>query len=1743
MVVRFSRTPALVLALILAGALFCPHSSAETIHFYSGPDTSPDGLTLSDFSVRAIGPDTPYSYTVSFVLSNSLEDRRVTFTERGIFVAATDPAGDRRYFEFSYPGETLSPGASLMYVETLTLGQAGEWRIWPSYEVLIAGSDSMYGDTRMGPEEWHFYTLTAREGAPDLTPLSLHLSPRSLVIWRDTILTLTIKNVGGTHSGECLGAVLVESTLDSFFTIPEMAPGETVTLTVPWVPSQLGVQGLTVYLDYWDAVREGDETNNVIEARAEAKSPDLPPLEILSGPRVIDVTQTSAALTWETSGTCSSTVVYGDTARIYSSVETDLTPKHVHVIRLTGLKPSTTYHYQVTSVDEYGNTVTSRGKTFQTLTPPGEEPPNMQIRELGVLREITTINADTRGDAGVEKVEFHINGVLVFTDYSYPYSFTFDPSLYDNGIHRLTSILHDLQGNTIAQSKDVEFLNIKDASAPTAKITFPKKDDKVSGKIHIKASLADDTGLGQVFFKVDGGFESFKGYPDNPKSSEVVFTLDTGTVGEGIRRLSVEVYDKDGKYGYDTVDVWVTHPQIPSPPTLKVKNHVVTRHDNYFVVSLSVENVGGATATNVVIQDFLRSFQPISGEDSLANYIAGFTSSTMIGDMAILSKTPIPPKQTRTYTFQAVPVLVHPETDYPTLTPCIGDPVRVWYEDLVGKDYYEESNAPVPATTNGETIPISYNKAIKSADYLMVTNPQRLGFYSPSKDVSELLSAMAKLARYRLGVLGYSTYKYSGHEQELQGLIKDGGPWNSKLSASYSSSGFLLLVGETEIIPSWSRVIGTFYTTQGDYTWKVVTDNPYANTYGDEKRPELSISRIIGSNAKELRKVIETNLNVLLKEQGYGFDRSKALLVSGFPSNLMGGFDAQVDAVADTIKKKTPSTQVDKIHTPDYTQYSPSTGKMNVDYTNAAVDSVFFGVVDGRSVIFLAGHGNWDHWDMIERNDVYAQTDPFGWSSPFIFASSCKTGTYVGVTGISEAFLQKGAAAYLGATESGGWTQYSTKFFELWGLDVPVSQAVKQLKAGLGDAAMDKIWLNIYHVYGDAKFGAVPSTLQTVVFSTPSTGAEIPTRVEVVVPDYVITETDGEHRITVPGGYELHEAGLPIVPSFNLIYDYPKGCQIQDVSLEYRSTPQTIHGINIPNAIIELPFNDVQTPAPQYTATGWWPESDYKWSVSQGPEGATLIITVYPLQYDPETSTARFHKLYWFTVDYTVPGVDIKSLTTDKPVYPAGEPVTLNTIIENRGSDEVDAVLEAYIVDESTGDLVDGLELRTLRGLRGEASYSIKWGSDGFMPGAYSLVVRLLDSEGLLMDTSSTGFTLGTISMEVTLGAESSRPQTAEKVVLQAVLRNTGDQSLTADLVINIYDVEGVKTVEFSREIPAIEPAQTRQVSIEWDTSSAPEGIYRVVAYALYMGGSSVPSSILVGVDDEPPEITPVNPSPGLPVKNLVNLQAIATDQSEVVQVTLSIKVRLPGQESVVEGLESMPATHQFGSLWQLPFNTAQVLDGSYLLTITAVDAFGNIAEETVEFTVCNTPSLNILAQVPGAMLMINEEKHLIDDSLSVTAQGFDFTLIAQPILETSEGSRALFVEWEDGTQSNTRTVTVSQDTTLMARYVTQHRLTVTSPHGDPIGDGWYEEGTEAIFSVESPTGLIPQHVFTAWSGDYEGSSPTSSITMDGPKTVTATWGTRYTNLYYVICLAIITVIAILLVRAREVADFLRVPS
>ena len=80
-------------------------------------------------------------------------------------------------------------------------------------------------------------------------------------------------------------------------------------------------------------------------------------------------TSESATITWETDEPATSLVDYG-TADTYDSIVFDSNYVTSHSIELTGLSPSTDYHFKVTSWDDSTNTASSGDTHFTTASPP-----------------------------------------------------------------------------------------------------------------------------------------------------------------------------------------------------------------------------------------------------------------------------------------------------------------------------------------------------------------------------------------------------------------------------------------------------------------------------------------------------------------------------------------------------------------------------------------------------------------------------------------------------------------------------------------------------------------------------------------------------------------------------------------------------------------------------------------------------------------------------------------------------------------------------------------------------------------------------------------------------------------------------------------------------------------------------------------------------------------------------------------------------------------------------------------------------------------------------------------------------------------------------------------------------------------------------------------------------------------------------------------------------------------------------
>jgi hypothetical protein len=77
-----------------------------------------------------------------------------------------------------------------------------------------------------------------------------------------------------------------------------------------------------------------------------------------------------------------------------------------------------------------------------------------------------------------------------------------------------------------------------------------------------------------------------------------------------------------------------------------------------------------------------------------------------------------------------------------------------------------------------------------------------------------------------------------------------------------------------------------------------------------------------------------------------------------------------------------------------------------------------------------------------------------------------------------------------------------------------------------------------------------------------------------------------------------------------------------------------------------------------------------------------------------------------------------------------------------------------------------------------------------------------------------------------------------------------------------------------------------------------------------------------------------------------------------------------------------------------------------------------------------------------------------------------------------------------------------------LVTYKTRYYLTVESKYGVLQGDGWYDEGSTATFSVSG--GTVWYRSFGGWGGDSDGGTQSSAVVMNGPITVSATWRTSW---------------------------------
>lgn len=139
----------------------------------------------------------------------------------------------------------------------------------------------------------------------------------------------------------------------------------TETVSGYYTSHSVALMGLSEGQTYYFRIRAVDIAGNSATSTTQSFTTLDETDPVISEIEVVDITTTSARVTWTTNESADSTVSYGLTSS-YSETETDSSLVTSHSILLTDLTSGTTYHFQVLSTDASSNQAFSSDDTFTT---------------------------------------------------------------------------------------------------------------------------------------------------------------------------------------------------------------------------------------------------------------------------------------------------------------------------------------------------------------------------------------------------------------------------------------------------------------------------------------------------------------------------------------------------------------------------------------------------------------------------------------------------------------------------------------------------------------------------------------------------------------------------------------------------------------------------------------------------------------------------------------------------------------------------------------------------------------------------------------------------------------------------------------------------------------------------------------------------------------------------------------------------------------------------------------------------------------------------------------------------------------------------------------------------------------------------------------------------------------------------------------------------------------------------------
>ena len=271
------------------------------------------------------------------------------------------------------------------------------------------------------------------------------------------------------------------------------------------------------------------------------------------------------------------------------------------------------------------------------------------------------------------------------------------------------------------------------------------------------------------------------------------------------------------------------------------------------------------------------------------------------------------------------------------------------------------------------------------------------------------------------------------------------------------------------------------------------------------------------------------------------------------------------------------------------------------------------------------------------------------------------------------------------------------------------------------------------------------------------------------------------------------------------------------------------------------------------------------------------------------------------------------------------------------------AVLEATASDNQAVSRVEFYVDGARIGTDTTAPYTMSWTTGYHAEGAHTLTVKAVDPTG----NERT-------SAPVTVRTDLNWPS----VALSAPAQNARLRA-TVQVRANASDSVGVARVEFFADGALIGTDTSAPYEVSWNTSTLADGNHSLTARAYdQVNRTTLSAAVTVILDNTPPDsVQLTSPMPGTYLRGTALLEATASDSVGVSKVEFYRGAALLGTDTTAP--------------YEVSWNTLGAADGAHTLTAKAFDGIGNERNSTgVQVTVDNTaPVTAVSAPAQGALV------------------------------------------------------------------------------------------------------------------------------------------------------------------------------